>query len=40
MSLDGNSVLLNIMICMERSRKERNVEVKKASKMINRSAKC
>jgi len=40
MSLDGNSLLLNIMICMKRSRKKNNVEAKKASKMINMSAKC
>jgi hypothetical protein len=39
MSLDGNSLLLNIMICMKRGRKEKNVEAKEANKMINMSAK-
>jgi hypothetical protein len=40
MSLDGNSLLLNIMTGVKRSREEKNVKVKKARKMINMSAKC
>jgi hypothetical protein len=40
MSLDGNSLLLNIMTGMKSSNKEKNVEAKKESKMINMSAKC
>jgi len=39
MSLDGNSLLLNIIICMKRSRKEKNAEAEEANKMINMSAK-
>jgi hypothetical protein len=40
MSLDGKCLLLNIMICMKRSRKEKKVEAKKESKKMNMSAKC
>jgi hypothetical protein len=32
MSLDGSSLLLNIMMVMKRRRKEKNVEAKKARK--------